>query len=73
MDLQINLDLAVRAITTQVSLEQVNGYGSNPSGGTMVPNPSTISVYGNAWNSYRLSSSYTFDSFSKIRFALAMT
>eukprot|EP00979_Chaetoceros_neogracilis_P013947 scaffold4229_cov182-Chaetoceros_neogracile.AAC.2 len=73
MDLQINLDLGVEVITTQASLKQVNGYGSNPSGGTMVPNPSTISMYGNAWNSYRLSSSYTFDSFSKIRFALAMT
>jgi hypothetical protein len=73
MDLQINLDLGVEVFKIQASLEQVNGHGSNSSGGTMVPNPSTISMYGNAWNSYRLSSSYTFDSFSKIRFALAMT
>jgi len=73
MDLAINLEFSVRFFTIQASLEQVNGYGGNPSGGTLVPNPSTISIFGNAWNSYRLSSSYTFDYYSRLRFSLTRT
>jgi len=73
MDLDINFVVALRILTIRASLEQVNAYEGNPSGGVLLPNSSTMSLYGNAWNSYRLSSSYTFDSFSRLRFALTRT
>ena len=73
MDLEINLVLALKILTIRASLEEVNGYEGNPSGGVLLPNSSTMSLHGNAWNSYRLSSSYTFDSFSRLRFALTRT
>ena len=77
-DLEIQLKLSTRVVTNQASLEEVNGYqklGPTPSGGTLVanPSPSTISIYGNAWNSYRLSSTYTFDIYSRLRLTLVMT
>jgi len=42
------------------------------SGGTFVNSVDRVTLYGNVWNTYRLSSPYTPDQFSRLRFDLQM-